>query len=215
MATQAILWQARASSDKELVTIVDKNNNIIDYQPRKVMRKNNLYHRASYILIFMKQYNDKLLVQKRVCTKDYLPGYFDLATGGVVNKTETPESNAYKELEEELGIKKDDIELTRHSTFLYTDNRAKVFGTLWICYFGGDINDIAIQKTEVESIHLKSIEEILDEYNNKNVNYTPDSIYSLNHYLKSKSKQGILTKAIVFGTSAILSSFIFINRSKK
>eukprot|EP01084_Bolivina_argentea_P304717 526347_1 len=166
------LLEAREISDKELVTIVDENNKIIDYKPRKEMRKNNLYHRASYIFVFMTKYDNKLLVQKRVHTKDYLPGYFDIATGGVINKGEHEETNAYKELEEELSITKNDIKLTKHSTFLYTDQRARVFGTLWICYYHGDINDITIQETEVASIHLKSIEEILDEYNNQNINYT-------------------------------------------
>lgn len=36
--------------------------------------------------------------------KDYCPGYFDLANGGVQAADETDELNAQRELEEEIGI---------------------------------------------------------------------------------------------------------------
>lgn len=51
-------------------------------------------------------YNSKgeFYVQKRSMRKDYCPGYFDLANGGVQAADETDELNAQRELEEEIGI---------------------------------------------------------------------------------------------------------------
>ena len=180
------LLDARNKSDNEEVIIVDDNNNIIDYVSRKTMRQNGLLHRSSYILVFMSQYNNKLLIQKRVLTKDYCPGYFDVTTGGVNNKNETETINAYKELNEELGI--NNVELIRIKNFMYKGNNNAVIGTLWKCYFNGYLHDISIQKEEVDSIYLKSINEIKDEYYNKNIKYTKDSIHALEIYLDSINK---------------------------
>ena len=44
-------------------------------------------------------------MQKRSTLKSYCPGYYDLATGGVVNADdEDDEVNARREVQEELGI---------------------------------------------------------------------------------------------------------------
>ena len=46
-----------------------------------------------------------LYVQKRTLTKDVYPGYYDVATGGVLQAGETYEQSAERELAEELGIR--------------------------------------------------------------------------------------------------------------
>lgn len=45
--------------------------------------------------------------------KDYCPGYFDLANGGVVGGDETDEENARRELEEEIGITGVELQLIK------------------------------------------------------------------------------------------------------
>ena len=48
----------------------------------------------------------RLLVQKRTMKKDHYPGYYDLASGGVVGESDggCDDTNAIREVEEELGL---------------------------------------------------------------------------------------------------------------
>ena len=53
--------------------------------------------------------------------KKYCPGYYNLATGGLVSPDETDISNALRELEEELGIKKKEEDLKFIGSHRYDD----------------------------------------------------------------------------------------------
>lgn len=47
----------------------------------------------------------EFVVQKRSLNKDYCPGFLDLAAGGMVGMAdESPDQNAKREVQEELGI---------------------------------------------------------------------------------------------------------------
>ena len=163
---------------------VDENNNNIGSVTRSEMRAKNLIHRASYVLIFNDK--DELYVQKRVLTKDYCPGYFDPCTGGVVDADEDNLENAYRELKEEMGIdlRNNNGKLLYHGQFFHGGNKGQtsVWGNLYSCKWNGDIK---IQETEVDSVHLKTIQEIKDEFAN-GIPYCPDSITALYHYIVSR-----------------------------
>ena len=47
-------------------------------------------------------------MQKRSFKKTYCPGWYDLATGGVMDIGETDQENAIREVEEEIGIRPDE-----------------------------------------------------------------------------------------------------------
>ena len=94
----------------EIISIYDENDNYIGKDSRINMRKNNLIHRCTTILI-LNEKND-ILVQTRALTKEYCPGYLSAVSGGIVCEGENVESNAEKELEEELGI---DLNKTKYS----------------------------------------------------------------------------------------------------
>ena len=75
--------------------VVDENNQVIGSAKRKEVRQKNLWHRASYIFVYEKKDGHTfILVQKRSLKKDYCPGYYDLANGGVVGADELDELNA-------------------------------------------------------------------------------------------------------------------------
>ena len=171
------LMEARRRSDEELIIQVDENNNEIGFVTRQEMRERKLMFRASYILVF--NANQQLYVQKRVMTKDYCAGYFDVCAGGVVGKNESNDDNAYRELQEEFGIDllANGQSLKYHGCFRYK----RVWENIYSCQWDGEIIP---QLTEMESVHLKSIEEIKQEYNDGG-KYCPDSICALNHYLVS------------------------------
>ena len=72
-----------ANPAEELVAIVDRDNSPIGAVSRRIMRQQQLIHRACYILVFNRQ--GELFIQMRTRSKDIYPGYWDLAAGGVVS----------------------------------------------------------------------------------------------------------------------------------
>ena len=86
----------------EVISIYDENDNYVGKDSRINMRKNNLIHRCTTILILNER--NEILVQTRALSKEYCPGYLSAVSGGVLCDGETVELNAFKELDEELGI---------------------------------------------------------------------------------------------------------------
>jgi len=72
----------------ELVQLVDRHGNDVGVAPRERMRKENLSHRASAVLVFNSE--GKIFVQKRVAFKETFPSYFDPAPGGVCGGSPPP-----------------------------------------------------------------------------------------------------------------------------
>jgi 8-oxo-dGTP pyrophosphatase MutT (NUDIX family) len=154
-------------SAEETVQIVDTNNLPIDAQPRAVMRRQGLIHRASYILVFNS--GNQLFIQKRTPTKDIYPGYWDIAAGGVVLAGESYDTSARRELAEELGVT--DTPLEYLFDHYYQDENNKVWGAVYRCCHNGPF---ILQKEEVEYGVFISVSEILENRDHRL--YTPDGI---------------------------------------
>lgn len=156
----------------EWVDVVDENNNVMAQATRQQMRQKNLRHRATYIVVHNGM--DKVLVQRRTQNKDFYPGWLDAAAGGVVQKGEDMLASARREAEEELGIA--DVPFADHGTFYYESESCMVWGALFSCVSHGPF---ALQEDEVESVHWMTLEEI----NQREEEFTPDSIKALNLWL--------------------------------
>jgi 8-oxo-dGTP pyrophosphatase MutT (NUDIX family) len=130
-------------TDREIVTITDRSNKVIDALPRSLMRTRNLIHRAAYIVVI----NDKneLFLQKRSLQKDVYPGYWDIAAGGVVLADESYEAAACRELEEELGVT--DVVLSHRFLRYFEDRDNKVWGSIFTCIHNGPFT---LQKEEID-----------------------------------------------------------------
>lgn len=125
--------QQPSLSGDEVVLVVDADNNPVGTALRAQVRKENLWHRASYIFVY--DLEKRLLVQKRSMRKDYCPGYYDLANGGVVGGDETDEENARRELEEEIGITGVELKVLTHTRYEDAGNR------VWGSVFGVQYDD--------------------------------------------------------------------------
>lgn len=128
---------------EELVAIVDRDNRVIGAVTRRIMRQQNLTHRASYILVFNR--NGELFIQKRTLTKDMYPGYWDLAAGGVVLADETYEESALRELNEELGLT--GVRLAHLFDQYFEDADNRVWGRIFSCVSEGPF---VLQQEEIE-----------------------------------------------------------------
>lgn len=90
------------SAGHELVDVVDADDRVLRQVTRAEMRRENLLHRAVYLLVFNEC--GEILVHRRTDTKDVYPGFFDVTVGGVVDAGEDYATAARRELAEEVGI---------------------------------------------------------------------------------------------------------------
>ena len=67
--------------------------------------------------------------------KDYCPGYYDLANGGVVGGDESDELNAQREIEEEIGMK--DVEMNVLDRIKFEDPTNRVWGNIFGLEYDG------------------------------------------------------------------------------
>lgn len=162
----------------EIVGIVDERNRLVGTAPRSEMRAKRLPHRSTYILVFNSQ--GQLHVQKRTMTKDVFPGWYDLATGGVVLAGESYEQGAVRELEEELGIR--DVPLTKLFEFSFEDKHNHVWGGAFTCVYDGALR---LQVEEIESVILLTPHDTLRHAQTEL--YTPDGLYVLRRYLGQRT----------------------------
>ncbi len=84
------------------IPLVNAADEIIGYTTRVEMQASDL-HRISGVWIVSPE--GKILMAKRASVKRHSPNKWALAAAGTVEEGETYESNAQKELEEELGIR--------------------------------------------------------------------------------------------------------------
>jgi isopentenyldiphosphate isomerase len=165
-------------SANELIEIVDERNVVVTPRLRHEMRREKLIHRATYA--FVRNSNNYYYVQKRSELKDYCPGFYDPTPGGVVAAGESYEVSNAREVEEEMGIK--NVPMEHLFTFYFEDERVKCFGDAWDIVYDGPLK---LQKEEVDSVELMSMQEILDR-SGSGEKFTPDSMFACMEYIKLK-----------------------------
>lgn len=87
---------------RELVDVVDENDDVIRVTTRDEVRRLRLLHRSVFVVVVRP--TEQLLVHKRSPDKDLWPSLWDIAVGGVVSSGESYEEAARRELAEEVGI---------------------------------------------------------------------------------------------------------------
>jgi len=142
------------TATEEQVQIVDRQNRPSGVEPRGVMRRQALTHRASYILVFNRE--GELYLQMRTMNKDIYPGYWDVAAGGVVLAGESYEASAERELAEELGIS--GIPLVFLFDHYYEDATNRVWGRIFSCRHEGPFT---LQAEEVAYGRFLPVDEAL------------------------------------------------------
>ncbi|WP_310600395.1 NUDIX hydrolase YfcD [Desulfobulbus sp.] len=152
---------------EELVEIVDRDNTPIGAVTRRIMRQQNLIHRASYVLVFNRQ--GQLFIQKRTLTKDIYPGYWDLAAGGVVQAGESYLESAQRELREELGLA--GVKLAQLFDQYFEEEGNRVWGRIFSCISEGPFT---LQQEEIDYGRFIDLDRI--EVLNQTEPVTPDGL---------------------------------------
>jgi 8-oxo-dGTP pyrophosphatase MutT (NUDIX family) len=119
----------------EMVAILAEDNQVTGSAPRSVMRRDNLRHSATGVLV--RNPAGDIYVHRRTPTKDVYPSRYDFAAGGVVAAGEDPYDAAVRELAEELGIA--GVELTKLPEGDYADDHTRYHAYLYTCVWAGPI----------------------------------------------------------------------------
>lgn len=91
------------NNQEELLVVVDENDNILNYLPRKEVHKKKLLHRTISVVILNS--NGEVVLQKRSMNMDTYPGMLGNAVGGHVTKGKDYAKTAREEAFEELGLR--------------------------------------------------------------------------------------------------------------
>lgn len=116
----------------ELVEEVDGAGRPVRAVSRAEMRRQNLLHRAVYVLVV--DAAARLLVHRRASWKDVWPGRWDVAFGGVAAVGETASATATRELAEEAGV---DGPLRHLGSGRYEDSEVRVVGEVFLASSDG------------------------------------------------------------------------------
>ena len=140
------------NDQEELLIVVDEDDNVIDYQQRKLVHDQKLLHRTISISV----YNDKgeILLQKRSIKKDNNPGKMANAAGGHVSKGKSYDQAAQEEIQEELGISPKLILIKK---MVINDPVHTTMTCLYKTYSNGPFN---FNKEEIDEIKFYSKEEL-------------------------------------------------------
>ncbi|MDH4246535.1 MAG: NUDIX domain-containing protein [Deltaproteobacteria bacterium] len=141
------------ASVRERVDWLDESGRVLGTVDRAEMRRRNLLHAVSATLVFHP--GGAVYIHRRSPAKDVYPGLWDLCVGGTVVSGERFESNACRELAEELGIRDAPVyPLFRHR---HQDRHSNSVIQVFACIYGGGVT---WQPEEVVEGHWASEAEI-------------------------------------------------------
>jgi len=87
---------------EEIFDVVNDRDEVIDRQPRSVVHRLGLKHRATHVLVFNSR--GEVFLQKRSMKKDRQPGVWDSSASGHCDSGEEYDACVVRELREEIGL---------------------------------------------------------------------------------------------------------------
>ena len=88
---------------EEIFDVVNERDEIIGARPRSEVHRLRLKHRAVHVLVFNTR--GEVFLQKRSMKKDCFPGAWDSSASGHLDRGESYDACAVRELQEELGLR--------------------------------------------------------------------------------------------------------------
>jgi isopentenyldiphosphate isomerase len=146
---------------EELIEVVNENNGEKTGQalPRAEVLSKQLWCRTTNIYILNRK--GEILCHQRSLNKERYPGAWSTHFGGHLSQGEDYESNALKEVSEELGVHIPFIKLVPWRTT--KNDKARIWVREYMTVFDGDISKLSVQQSEVEQLKWCSIEQIMNE----------------------------------------------------
>ncbi len=149
---------------KNLLNIVNENDEIIGQETRKNIHQNGLLHREIHVYFITP--NREVIFQHRAKDKDAFPDLLDATVGGHVEIGDSYEQTAIKEAEEETGIKikiSDLIPLGKVRKYFpdkTTDIINNCFNSRYIYIYSGNIEDLRVEPGKSLGFEIYSLEKL-------------------------------------------------------
>jgi isopentenyldiphosphate isomerase len=152
----------------EVVALVDESGQVVGSAPRSVVRRDNLLHSATAVLV--RDPAGRIYVHRRSDAKDWAPGHWDAAAGGVIVVGEEPWDSAVRELGEELGIT--GAGLRELGTHLYEDDATRCYEHAFEVTWDGPVRH---QPEEVAEGRWMTLAELAALLRDPAVAFVPDT----------------------------------------
>ncbi len=150
------------------IPIVDENDEIIEYKEREERTATDTCRITS---VFVFNSSGEFLIAQRQFTKTIDPGKWGPFVAGTVEEGETYDSNAVKELGEELGIT--GIVPVFFKKFFYKTENAQWFNSVYIVHIDKPAEDFMIQKEEVVQVRWISLDELVQWHRKSPDDFVP------------------------------------------
>jgi isopentenyl-diphosphate delta-isomerase len=160
--------------DSDVVIVVDDNDNVIENIKAADFSINKRRRDTSIMLLNSK---NELLIAQRHKSKKILPNCWGPTASGTVERHETYEKNAYKELYEELGIS--GINLEFHGNFSVDYGEHKRVTGIFTGVFDGNISNLKLEENEVEAARWVSQDDLINELLDDESKFVPGFEYVL------------------------------------
>ncbi|KAG9141800.1 hypothetical protein Leryth_023317 [Lithospermum erythrorhizon] len=152
-------------------------------KPRGAIHRDGDYHRAVHVWIYSES-TKELLLQRRSDCKDSWPGFWDISSAGHISAGDTPLMTAWRELDEELGIKLPENAFELLFVFLeecVINDGNFINNEYCDVYLVTTLNPIpleafTLQESEVSAVKYISIEEYRNLLAKNDPNYVPYDI---------------------------------------
>lgn len=155
----------------------DKTGEVLSFLE---VHKKGLWHSTAHVWIYNSK--EEVLFQKRSEKALVCPGYWDISAAGHVDSGEDPIEAAKRELEEELGIKKEKIDFKKE--FVNKVSK-KIVDRGWInsefqyvysINLDLDLKELELQESEVERVKYVGLKDLEEEIKDEK-KYLPHGEY--------------------------------------
>lgn len=150
---------------RELLNIVDDNDEIIGTASREEIHQQGLRHREIHVYFITPK--REFIFQHRAKDKDTYPDLLDSTVGGHVEIGQSYEETVLKETQEETGIQvglPDFISISKvkyEITDSVTEKINKVYDARYLYIYHGDIKDLKIEVGKATGFELWSLDKLL------------------------------------------------------
>ena len=162
---------------KDILNIVDENDEIIGQETREKIHSDGLLHREVHVYFVTP--NKEIIFQHRAKDKDTFPDLLDATVGGHVEMGDSYEKTAVKEAEEETGlkIKASDLifagKIKNRSEDRITGKINYAFLAVYLYVYTGDVSELKIEAGKALGFEVWAISDLLALDDNSKARFIP------------------------------------------
>lgn len=143
------------TKQEDIFDVVNENDEVTGQEPRSVVHRENLLHRAVHL--WLKNSDGRVLLQRRAKVKANHPDVYDSSASGHVDTGEAYDFSMMREAHEEIGVNLGLTDLEEIAYVKACDETEQEFVRLYIAENEGPFT---LQETEVDDVKWFSPEEI-------------------------------------------------------